>query len=221
MSTRQSGWLWLTESKESKRKELLKALGAHRNFLCMAADVYRPPSKRHSFSKWRYCPQVSNEEQSVYMKRSPNGLTYVIAFRGTSRMHDTRTVVNLVLGSLLRTPRFRRDLAFIEKLQRRRPGARIVLVGHSLGGRLASEIAKIVGVKAVTFNEARGFKDIGKADNNKNVYRYRTRSDISSLFGSGDTRYKLLPGYGHGIRKMQRLICVRRGLQGPHTATGK
>lgn len=207
-----SQWWW-QKSKWSKRKELLKALGPDRNFLCIAADVYRSPNKRHSFSKWKYQRDLSNTERSIYLKKTARGEAYVISFRGTSCVDDTWTNVKLVMGSFFESSRFQRDLEFVEHFKKHHPQARIVLVGHSLGGRLASEIAKLISVNlCVTFNEARTPRDIATADNHTFIRRYRTGSDWISGFGVigpsfKKTHFKKLPGHGHAIKKLQRLIC--------------
>lgn len=197
-----------------QRKALLKVLGKDRYFICMASDAYRPPAKRHSFGKWVYRKSYSNEEQAVYQKND----TYVISFRGTAEMHDNLTNIKLIMGKFFESSRFKRDLAFVRTFHEAHPKAKLILTGHSLGGRLASELVKQLKTEAkskiegVTFNEARVAKDLEQPDNHKMIRRYRTASDAISAFGivgepSKQTHFKPLPSQGHSIVKLAKLIC--------------
>jgi hypothetical protein len=199
---------FLKRQRLRKRKDLLKALGKDRYFICMASDVYRPPVNRHSFGKWAYLPGYSSQEQALYKKKN----VYVISFRGTAKMHDNTTNIKLIMGKFFVSSRFKRDLTFVQTFQGEHPGAKIILAGHSLGGRLASEIGKKLGIEAVTFNEARVSSDIEKADNHEQIRRYRTASDSISAFGvvgrtALRTKFIKIPGHGHSIKKLARLIC--------------
>ena len=120
------------------RKNLLKVLGKDRYFFCMASDAYRPLKHRHTFGKWSYVSQLSNQEQAVYKK----GNSFVISFRGTAEIHDNLTNINLVMGKFFESSRFKRDCGFVKEFKRLHPKAKLILTGHSLGGRLASEIGK-------------------------------------------------------------------------------
>lgn len=205
---------WFSLSKTSpndKRKALLHALGTDRNYLCVASDVYRKPDKRHSFGKWIYQAKWSNDEQAVYKNKAK----YVIVFRGTKKVHDNMTNIKMIMGKFFKSSRFQRDLGFVKDFQVKHPNNKIILVGHSLGGRLASEIAKQTGCEAITFNEARVPSDVGAADNHDFIRRYRTKSDPISALGilgtkAKQTHFLHLPGHGHSIRKTQRLICHGR-----------
>lgn len=206
--------------KTVRRKTLLKALKTDRNFLCMAADAYRSPHKRNSFGKWTYQHDLSDEEKSVYLKLTDHRKIYCIAFRGTATRDDVMVNIKLIMRDFFQSSRFKRDFKFVKQFMNNHPKAYVILVGHSLGGRLASEIAKCLkmkGLRAVTFNEVRVFQDVGKADNHHFVKRYRTKSDFASVMGvigfkSKRTIFHHLPGYGHGIKNMQRMICKRKAL---------
>ena len=207
-SRAQHGWF---SSSKTSIKDKLKALGSDRNYLCMASDVYRKPRKRMSFDGWVYQAKWSNKEQAVYKQTGK----YVISFRGTKKAHDNMTNIKLVMGKFFQSSRFKRDLAFVKEFKAKHPKTQIILVGHSLGGRLASEIAKQTGCEAVTFNEARVPSDVASADNHAFIRRYRTKDDPISLLGivgpkAKRTHFLTLPGHGHSIRKTQRVLCHGR-----------
>lgn len=198
---------WLLDDTNTRRNRLLKALGKHRYFLCMAADVYRPSSKRHSFLQWKYQNDISSQERSIYLKTRGKKKTFVVSFRGAARFHDLKSIYKLIKGSFGQSKRFKRDLEFVTSLKKKHPKASIILVGHSMGGRLASDIGERLNLKAITFNEARG---LGKVDKKSFIQRYRTRTDLVSVFGTVGGSYKQLPGYGHEIRNIQRLVCYKK-----------
>lgn len=78
------------------------------------------------------------------------GCNVVFAFRGTKRAKDLYDDRQIVLGRTF--PRAREASRFIVELMKLNPYAKVELTGHSLGGAVAREVGKSLGLTAITFN---------------------------------------------------------------------
>ncbi len=79
------------------------------------------------------------------------GDRYMLAFRGTDGLADTTANVGQAVG--LKASQYEQAIKLAERVYKA-TGGNVIMVGHSLGGGLASAGAYATGARAVTFNAA-------------------------------------------------------------------
>jgi len=89
----------------------------------------------------------------------------IIALRGTQPSNDPQgqdIVDDLAItnGTQRQRPRFVKSVQIGRALMNARPEHRIIVVGHSLSGSIASHLNQILNVEAYAFNAGASFKDI-------------------------------------------------------------
>ncbi|KAJ1401002.1 hypothetical protein B484DRAFT_405859 [Ochromonadaceae sp. CCMP2298] len=100
-----------------------------------------------------------------------NGGAPVISFAGTRKGSDLVTDAALLLGLERFTPRFKREERFVKKVKGRFADKQLTLVGHSLGGSLASANAKHAD-KVVTLDKGVGLSGLfGRGGRNETSIR--------------------------------------------------
>lgn len=194
---------------KSKKNKVVKALSASSALKITRDDIHtdeHPPEPKatlHDTIKASYGDQngiealtnagyvkdaiLSNHNQSVFYNPRSNQLLYDIA--GTHNVRDALTDVNLFFGNLKGTDRYReaRDIYKKAKQKYNVSGENISVVGHSLGGSLASAITeKERGVHVTTYNKGVGLGGLlGTERNHAGEKAYRNPGDVISLLGSG------------------------------------
>lgn len=98
-----------------------------------------------------------------------------IAYRGTHRVEDVLTDIQLGLGFKTKREKDAKELA---KRVEAKYGKSATAYGHSLGGNLAEKAG--VGGNVYTYNKAVGIKDVRKTIP-KTQFDYRTEKDVISL----------------------------------------
>ena len=147
--------------------------------------------------------QHGDERRATYF--NPKTRKWVLSLRGTdpTSINDLGADAFLAFGGLKATRRYKKDDKFVKHFVDKYGKDNVSLVGHSLGGRLASDLASKHNVQAHTFNEGRGITDLFRSDNKANITRHRINGDIVSIGGKlGGTKYNEISksGFGkHGI----------------------
>jgi hypothetical protein len=120
---------------------------------------------------------LSNGEHKVFMDGS-NSDAPVISFTGNHKGSDLVTDAALLLGLERFTPRFKRDARFVKKVKSQFADKILTLVGHSLGGSLASANARQAD-KVVTLDKGVGLSGLF-SKSNRNKTSIRGATDIVS-----------------------------------------
>ena len=126
---------------------------------------------------FNYDSDLSNDNQQVYYNPKQNKLLYSIA--GTHNLNDIGTDIYLGLGKIKDTNRYKSADDTLAKAKQKYNPANTTLVGHSLGGNIASKIGKPED-KIFTFNK-------GSTINEKVIPQeksYRSNGDLVSIFNS-------------------------------------
>jgi hypothetical protein len=129
-----------------------------------------------------------------------------VSIRGTdlstikSAIEDLGTDLALSIGQLKHTPRFRRDDRELQKLIAKYGKDNITITGHSLGGKLAVDLARKYDIEAHAFNEGASpleameefggessiisdLKSKKKQKDHSNINRYFVSNDPVSISG--------------------------------------
>jgi hypothetical protein len=112
-------------------------------------------------------PLISTERTAVYV--SPAKGKIIIGHRGTvpSDQSDLKQDALIIAGQFDKSDRLKRALRTVEDAVKKYPGLQLENTGHSLGGRVAAEIGKVLGGRVVTFNMGSSPADIASSLKNK------------------------------------------------------
>lgn len=122
---------------------------------------------------------LSNHNQQVYYHPDKKKLLYSVS--GTHNLKDVGTDLYLAAGLLKKTNRYKEaDTTYKKAREKYKPESSTV-VGHSLGGSIASYVGKKED-KIITYNKG---ATIGQS-NRKNETSIRTRGDPVSMFAKKD-----------------------------------
>jgi len=110
----------------------------------------------------------------------------VVSVRGTdvTSMDDIKEDGRIVAGSSMESPRTQHVMAIAQRLRADYPDSKLTLTGHSLGGRIAANVAVKLDVLAVTFNQGTTplASNYANIDNNHiNVIHFTTAADLTSV----------------------------------------
>jgi len=107
--------------------------------------AYEPVGERGTNEDRR----LSNKETAVFLE----GDDLIISYRGTTpSAKDLVSDARILIGTFLNGSRFKRSLETTKKAIQKYPSKRVILVGHSLGGRLSHDIGTMLGVKSYSYN---------------------------------------------------------------------
>ena len=110
------------------------------------------------------------------------GKIYIVC-RGTQTKKDVLTDVALGFGFIEWTTRFERVEKWLKPYLPQKQN--VVLIGHSLGGTLATEVGMKYGVESQTFNSGKSpFTILVPGRRNPRSREYRNAFDPVSLFGA-------------------------------------
>jgi hypothetical protein len=144
-------------------------------YLLLSEEAYRPKAGRAQMvqgansQNFTYDPAASTERTAVYVSAPQKRV--IVAHRGTvpTDQSDLKQDALIAIGQFSRSDRLKRALQTVSEVAAKYPGYKIENTGHSLGGRVASEIAKSTGQLAVTFNLGGSPADIASSLKNKAV----------------------------------------------------
>ncbi len=136
------------------------------------------PAKEASLEKYGYHldPELSNVEEKVFYNPTKSDL--LITYRGSQNILNDwlDTNVNLLKGKFQDSDRYKRSKEVYEKAKHKYNKDRVKLVGHSLGGGLASSIGSDKDT-IISYNKAPS----NYGSNKKHEKAYRTSGDLVSL----------------------------------------
>lgn len=156
----------------------------------MANNSYRDPVKKPTFiiPDWHLLSSLENDD-GLGLEAYGNGSTLdsstklVIAFRGTNFESEEDWKNNL---SIKEPPQYKQAFNYISELKKSYPEKDITVVGHSLGGGIAINIAlRIKNISAVAFNPSpRNF--FGKTSDYRNniTVLYEVGEVLDTMFGA-------------------------------------
>lgn len=164
--------------------------------------------------------ELSNDEAAVFV----NNDTVIVAFRGTvlTNPRDLIADARIAYGNFLSGSRMKRSISFVNKVTKKYPDKEIILTGHSLGARIAHDVASILGLKSYSYNMGSSPVDIpfnlletlrckyGKNCNidkekQKAFHSYGDPVSLSSLSGYHDT--EIVPRKpGHDVHTIDNFI---------------
>lgn len=84
----------------------------------------------------------------------------VVAMRGTQNKKDIKNDLLIAFGLHRKSNRHKRDQKFVEDLVKEKGAANITLTGHSLGGKIAKDVAQDTGVNSHSFNPGAGLGEL-------------------------------------------------------------
>lgn len=133
-------------------------------YLLLSEESYKPKNERdQNVMGYLYDVSLSTERTAVYVGK---GIT-IIANRGTIPTDKSDLIQDALIlsGHFDKSDRLKRTLQVINETIKKYPNNKIVNTGHSLGGRVASELGKILDIKdskVVAFNVGSSPVDVAK-----------------------------------------------------------
>ena len=135
---------------------------------------------------YRVDSDLSSSNQSVFV--NPRTKRMVVAVAGTHNGDDVATDTVFAFGGLKDTPRYKEARGVLNQARDKYLNYSTSVVGHSLGGAIASGIAR-PGELAVTYNKAATFGTTTRP----NEQAFRQEGDVASVLASGNTNMTNLP----------------------------
>ena len=141
-----------------------------------------------------YDKDLSSDNHQTYYNPSSKKLIYNVT--GTHNLKDVITDAYLAFGSLKNTSRYKEDDKILRKSKEKYGVNDAIITGHSLGGSIASKIAKN-GDKSYSLDSGFTFGQKGIKSNNK---EYRS-NDFVSILGSNKKNMHTLKNNNSSILK--------------------
>jgi pimeloyl-ACP methyl ester carboxylesterase len=214
-------------------KDRVELAKSHFDHAAMANNVYKTPSTKPTFAipGWNLTSRLASEsglDLDVYLDGNDwaSSKKAVVVYRGTDfySLKDWKT--NFAVSEPLQ---FRQAFDHLHEIRKSHPSIPIVVVGHSLGGAIALNMAgRFQNVEAVAFNPSpRAFFETDRySKSNKKTILYERGEVLDVLFGPYlrmrldgpielgnynllDYKLKAVPPIQeHGIYEMARALTV-------------
>ena len=162
-------------------------------YAIFASASYEKPANRRAYldkmNKNGHIIDTQFSDNEMLVTRQKDTGELIIAFRGSTTAEDWLVSdLGILLDKLKSTPRYKRNLKTMLKILKKynsTPKNKIVLTGHSLGGRLAKSFGVRFGLRAVVYNRGASPLEMFKfwKKKNKNVKEYNTKYDVVSAGG--------------------------------------
>lgn len=143
-----------------------------------------PNGRSKQLGDYHYDHELSNDENAIYYNSKDNRL--LVGMRGSANADDALTDVSLGAGQLRNTNRYKRSADKHRQAKNKYKGAKTVVVGHSLGGSLASAIGDDDD-DIITFNKGNTLLS-NTTTTKKNEKSYRVKGDVVSLIPDKNTK---------------------------------
>lgn len=148
---------------------------------------------------------LSTPDRTAYV--SPEG-DITLSFRGTDLKNKNNTWRDLgsdalvTLGLQKLSSRYKNQQKGLDSAIEKYGKDKVSVVGHSLGGGLATTVGARRGVKSVAFNPAIGVGDVIRNRTYTNAKVYRTADDPVSFLSSKvkGLKTQVVKGSGHGLK---------------------
>lgn len=172
--------------------------GGNIKLAVIAQEVYDEPSKRTGRDGWKY--ESGDKRHGIWSKDGKA----VVGIRGTDfkDAKDLADDVAIGIGALKLTPRYKRAKKWVKKAVKKYGKNNVEVAGHSLGGKIAKELAKDFGIRGSTFNAGASVSDAAssildrtackvnkkgrRCKRAKKVENYRTAIDPVSAAAAAD-----------------------------------
>jgi len=140
---------------EEKKGKGKKMKGGNIKLAVIAQEVYDEPSKRTGRDGWKY--ESGDKRHGIWSKDGKA----VVGIRGTDfkDVKDVADDVAIGIGALKLTPRYKRAKKWVKKAIKKYGKKNVEVAGHSLGGKIAKELAKDFGIRGSTFNAGASVSD--------------------------------------------------------------
>jgi len=157
---------------------------------------------------------LSDPETKVYYQ--PKTKDLLVSFRGTKNLlNDIPTDAALAFGQIRNTDRFKRSNDTYKKAKDYYDESTTHLIGHSLGGGLASSIGRPED-KIITYNKGHGLFDPA-TKNKTNETHYRTPTDLVSFLSVFDNENNKYIGFlnpmnylgvlpAHNLKRIENIL---------------
>tara|TARA_R110002126_G_scaffold2572_2_gene14416 strand:+ start:275 stop:985 length:711 start_codon:yes stop_codon:yes gene_type:complete len=114
-----------------------------------SSEIYKKPKDRQDVQDYKY---MGGDSEKGYWQSTKN---IIISYRGTVTKQDVKTDALLAVGALKASSRFKKDLSFAKRILKI-ANVPVIITGHSLGGSIATEIGRELGLKVWAYNAGVG-----------------------------------------------------------------
>ena len=191
-----------------RREKGMKGKGPeHARF---SSEIYKKPKERQSVQIYKY--KGGDAEQGYW--ESPSKI--VIAYRGTVNKADIKTDAVLAVGLLKKSKRYKKSLAFAKKIMKKAT-VPVEIVGHSLGGSIATEVARELNLKSFVYNPGMSLKENVRSKIDKAACAIKPRGKRCKVAKLTNVERTRLDPISHLGRKGVNVKHVRQKKADPHT----
>lgn len=184
-----------------------KSEGQRYSIFSAASYLYDNEQKQQFLNKfgkeqWNVDKELTTNDATTFY--NSNTKKAIVSIRGTDvkNIEDLMTDVALFFSVSRFTPRASMVSSLVDKAIKKYGRDNVIVVGHSLGGELARQMANKYKIKAVTYNRGSSFLDIFNKQN-KNIISYTTNiksnidpvSILGKLYGK-NTQLEFAPTKG-------------------------
>lgn len=174
-------------------------------YAIFAAASYEPAKRDSMIRKypetrgWKIDNALSNNRNTVFY--NPQTREAVLSVKGTDldQVDDLTNDALIIMGEERQGVRYRETRQILENMRQQYP--QVSVTGHSLGGRIAIDLAEDFDIPAHVFNPGTTYKGIGKKaletlwqaatrGKAKNIQSYNTSTDLISIFSVFDPKLK-------------------------------
>lgn len=144
-----------------------------------------------------YDKELSNDNQQIYYNAEKQKVINTVA--GTHNLRDVITDGYIITGGLKHTSRYREADRVLKKAKEKYSPKETTVIGHSLGGTIASDIGGAED-KIITYNSGASF---GKTIR-KNETSIHTTGDPISFLGESNHRLKFTLDNPHSTKHLKK-----------------
>ena len=138
--------------------------------------------------------KLSSDNQKVFY--NPENKKLLVNVAGTHNLKDFGTDVQLALGNLKNTSRYKEAKKVLEKAKKKYNDSDVTVTGHSLGGSIGSGITS----KKDKFLGFDSGYTLGQQTRNYDGFKhYRTAGDLVSILGANNKGMQTLEGPKKGV----------------------
>ena len=152
---------------------------------------------------YNFDKDLSNIHSRVYF--NPDDKHLLVSYRGTHNLiNDITLDWEILTNNLKNTDRYKHSKEVLDNKAKDKYKTSATIIGHSLGGSLASAVNSDDRDRIITFNKGAGL--LHKSDQTKpNENAYRVNGDIESSLSSYDNNIKSLENTKHNPHFLNNL----------------